>query len=167
MEESRVLLKFSGLKVGKHQFQYKIEQSFFDLFEFDQDFSSPKLEVLVELEKKENFMVASIGLSGEVLLDCDVCLESLSHKLNEDLNLIIRFAEEFDDSEEEILLLPFNAYQVDLSQYIYELTLLNLPLKRVHSSCKDKWEDLPQIQPIEQQKDSKDPRWEKLNDLYK
>ena len=36
---------FSGLKNGKHEFKFEVEQSFFDLFETEQEFTNAHITV--------------------------------------------------------------------------------------------------------------------------
>jgi len=45
------LIPFVGLKLGKHHFEYQIDNTFFDLFEYD-EFQNSDIKVSVVLEKK-------------------------------------------------------------------------------------------------------------------
>ena len=44
------LIPFVGLKLGKHHFEYQIDNTFFDLFEYD-EFQNSDIKVSVVLEK--------------------------------------------------------------------------------------------------------------------
>ena len=48
-------IPFVGLKVGKHQFNYTIGQSFFDVFEYD-EFNDANVNVTLDFEKKTNYV---------------------------------------------------------------------------------------------------------------
>jgi uncharacterized metal-binding protein YceD (DUF177 family) len=52
------------------------------------------------------------------------------------MNLIVRFGEEFNDDNEELLILPFGEFEINVSQYIYEMIVLSVPLRRVHPGVK-------------------------------
>ena len=45
------LIQFSGLKIGKHQFEYQLDNSFFEHFNFE-EFNSVAIKVDLILEKK-------------------------------------------------------------------------------------------------------------------
>jgi hypothetical protein len=49
-------IAFSGLKTGKHDFKFEINQEFFDLFETEQEFFNPKIDVDVHLDKHTTFL---------------------------------------------------------------------------------------------------------------
>ena len=77
---------------------------------------------------------------------------------------------------EELLILPHGEHQVDLSQYIYEMIVLSIPLKRVHPGIKDGTlktavlDKLNELSVKEQakeiiQEEQTDPRWDKLKKL--
>ena len=73
-----------------------------------------------------------------------------------------------------MLILPHGEFQVDVSQYIYEMIVLSVPAKRIHHGVKDgtlgtetieKLEALSPKKEIEQEKDEIDPRWAELKKL--
>ena len=47
-------IPFVGLKEGKHHFDYDIEQTFFEHFEYE-DFNQCNIKVDVDFEKKSTF----------------------------------------------------------------------------------------------------------------
>ena len=70
--------------------------------------------------------------TGAVNLDCDVSLEAFDLEIDGTFELIVKFGPEFNDDSDEILIIPHEAYQIDVSQFIYELIILSMPSKRVH-----------------------------------
>ena len=48
------------------------------------------------------------------------------------MKLVVKFGSEFNDDHDEILILPHEAYQINIAQYIYELIVLSVPTKRIH-----------------------------------
>ena len=68
--------------------------------------------------------------------------------------------------------MPVGSYQIDVSHYFYEMTVLALPRKRIHPGIKDGSleseivEKLKALEPKETHLNgSEDPRWNKLKDL--
>ena len=86
-------------------------------------------------------------------------------------NLIVKFGSS-DYESDEILVIPEGSYQINVAQYIYEMIVLSLPIKRIHPGIKngtlknDILEKLKSLEPKENKLDgSIDPRWNKLKDL--
>src|SRR5690606_16551992 len=48
--------------------------------------------------------------------------------------------EEFNDENEELLILPQGEFQINVAQYIYEMIVLSVPYKRVHPDIAAEYE---------------------------
>ena len=169
------LIPFVGLKLGKHHFEYQIDNTFFDLFDYD-EFQNSNIKVNVVLEKKSNMLEISFKHEGIVNAPCDVTGEDFDLPIKSKMKLIVRFGEEFNNDNEELLILPFGEFEVDIAQYIYEMIVLSVPLRRVHPGVKDgtlESEALKKLNELavkETKKENKqeeniDPRWDKLKQL--
>lgn len=163
------LIPFLGLKNGKHQFEYQISKAFFDHFEYD-EFDSSAIKVNLVLEKQSTMLELNFKHSGTINVPCDVTNELFDMPVKGKLKLIVRFGEKFNDENEELLILPFGEHQVDVSQYIYEMIVLSIPLKRVSPEAKDKkaLEKLNSIEVKDEQEvkeEEIDPRWAALKKL--
>ncbi len=173
-------VSFAGLSLGKHDFEFHVTQPFFDLFEFEQDFHNPDLKVQLVLDKKNNFLELEFTLSGTVELNCDLTNELYHQELNGKSEIIVKFGEEFDNSDDEVWVIPHGEHQVNIAQVIYEMTLLSLPVKRIHpdvESGKSHSEMLDLLKKYSIQDDNEeadhensneeeiDPRWESLKQL--
>jgi uncharacterized metal-binding protein YceD (DUF177 family) len=175
------LIPFIGLKLGKHRFEYQINKTFFDHFEF-YEFESAELKVNIILEKKNTMLELNFKHSGTINVPCDLTSEDFDMPISGNLKLIVRFGEAFNDENEDLLILPIGEHQVDVSQYIYEMVVLSIPLKKTHPGIKDGTLDskalikLREISVSEQAQektvqkeeikaDNTDPRWDKLKTL--
>ena len=49
-------IPFTGLKIGKHQFEFEIDKSFFDAFEYSL-VKEGHLKAAVELDKQETMLI--------------------------------------------------------------------------------------------------------------
>ena len=89
------------------------------------------------------------------------------------LDLVVNFGEYFDDSNDELLILPFGSHSIDLDQYFYEMIVLSMPIKLVHPGIEDgtlNSEILNRLKEFDINKEKSvnfDPRWNKLNELKK
>jgi len=161
-------IQFVGLKAGKHSFAYHIDNKFFDDFQY-RDFKDINCEVDLGLVKKATLIELHFTISGKATFICDITNVPFDKEISNTLDLIIKFGEEFDDDNEEIIILPYSDYQFNVAQYIYEAIILALPIKRSHPGIEDgslKSEVLEKLKELEvkEQKET-DPRWDKLNEL--
>ncbi|PHO00638.1 hypothetical protein CSC82_27835 [Rhodobacteraceae bacterium 4F10] len=129
-------IPFVGLKEGSHLFEYQIDKTFFEAFQFD-EFNNANVKADITLVKKSTLLELSFDISGTVNVPCDITNELFDLPINGNLNLVVKFGPEFNDEHDEILILPHEAYQVNVSQYIYELIVLSVPSKRIHPDVVD------------------------------
>ncbi len=158
-------VSFSGLKQGKHQFEFPIEQKFFDLFDTEIDFDSYQGKASIELDKHSNFMEAEISTQGKVKLICDYDGEPFETEVENTFPLIIKFGEVFNDEDDEMLILPHEAYQFNVAQYIYENIVLSIPLKHQCEDCQKQHQEEDYIVGEDKYEDENDPRWDELKKL--
>lgn len=176
-------VSFAGLSLGEHVFDFHAAQSFFDLFDFEQDFEQPDLTLQVILDKKNNFLDLKFHLSGSIDLVCDVTNERYSEAIAGDSEIIVNFGEEFDDSDDEVWVIPQSEHTLNIAQMLYEMALLALPQKRIHPSVLNGeshsemlellekyglFEEEEESEAIKESNDQEiDPRWEQLKKLKK
>jgi uncharacterized metal-binding protein YceD (DUF177 family) len=171
-------IPFVGLKLGKHKFEYQISNAFFEIFDYN-EFQNSDIKVNVVLEKKSSMLEVNFKHAGTINVPCDLTSEDFDMPIKGNMKLIVRFDEVFNNDNEELLILPFGEFEVDIAQYIYEMIVLSIPLKRVHPGIKDgslKTEALTKLNELtikEQKKENEkeekeeniDPRWDKLKQL--
>ncbi|WP_067145429.1 YceD family protein [Pseudotamlana agarivorans] len=169
-------IPFVGLKIGKHHFEYEIEQSFFEHFEYE-DFNDVKVHVDLVLEKKSTLLELHFKISGWVNVHCDLTNEPYNQDIENDFDLVVKFGDEFNDENIDLLILPHGSYEVNIQQYIYELIILAVPIKRIHPGVEDGTLDseilkkLEELSPKLKEDETKvelediDPRWNTLKKL--
>ncbi len=167
-------IQFIGLKDGKHDFKYTIDNTFFKNFEFD-EFNKVNIQQHVTLTKKPTLLELHFRAIGTVNVQCDVSSEYYNESIDSEFDLIVNFGDAFNDENEAILILPHGEYEVNIAQYIYELIVLSLPVKRVHPGVLDgtlnseilnKLEELsPKKLEHKENVEDIDPRWDKLKKL--
>jgi uncharacterized metal-binding protein YceD (DUF177 family) len=171
MELKEFTLPFVGLKHGKHNFSFAIDNKLFEHFGFD-DFHKTKLEGKLVLDKKPSFLELHFDVKGKVILSCDVSTELFSHTVKSNYDMIVKFGATSETDPDEILIIPEGSYQINVAQYFYEMVVLSIPLKRVHPGIKNgtlKNDILSKLEQLDPQNKkttiNKDPRWEKLESL--
>jgi uncharacterized metal-binding protein YceD (DUF177 family) len=161
-------IPFVGLKEGKHLFEYKIDNTFFELYNYS-EFEKSSIDVTIEFVKKSTLFELVFAASGTVHVPCDVTNEYFDLEITATLPLVVKFGQEYNDENEEILILPHEVYQFSVAQFIYEMIVLGVPNKRVHPKVLDgtmETEVLEQLQTKEDKAvETTDPRWDKLKNL--
>ncbi|MDC6365243.1 MULTISPECIES: YceD family protein [Flavobacteriaceae] len=165
-------IPFSGLKLGKHTFEYKIDNTFFESFDY-QEFNGASIPVIAILDKMNNMMELDISAQGTVDVDCDLTGEPFDQPIESELHLVIKFGEEYNDEDDEILIIPHGEHQINIAQYVYEMLVLAVPQKRIHPGVLDGTlqseilDKLEELQPKENKEESEktDPRWDDLKKL--
>ncbi len=167
-------IPFLGLKQGNHQFKFEIDNSFFEAFEFA-EFNQSNVEVNLQLHKASSMLELHFSSQGNVNVNCDVTNEPYNQIINGSLDIVVKFGDEYNDEDDEILILPHGEHQINVAQYIYEMIVLSVPAKRVHPGIADgtlqsdiltKLEELgvKDSESIEEIKET-DPRWDALKKL--
>lgn len=167
------IIPFVGLKEGKHHFEFNITKAFFDFFKYD-EFNDVQISTSLLLNKTSTMMELEFVSQGTINVNCDLTNEPFDQDVYSDLKLIVRFGEEFNDENEEILILPHGDYEVDVKQYIYEMIVLSKPFKLSHPGIEDGTLDIEILSSIEkyslkenteESTEDVDPRWNKLKNL--
>ena len=162
-------IEFAGLKLGHHNFDFHISETFFNNYNYC-DFSLAEIKIDVALIKKTTIMELNIVARGNVRVKCDLTNEPYDQAIDNNIDLVVKFGNEFNNENDEILIIPHGEHKVNLAQYIYELTVLSVPAKRIHPGVIDgslKSEILNILEDLKPKKNKKttDPRWEKLKKI--
>ena len=169
---SQYTIPFSGLKEGKHLFDFTADQRFFAGSE-ESEIEKGNVNIQVELEKRSTYLRLTFMLEGEVELICDRCLEAYLQPIKSRNIMLVKFSETETDDGDEVIYIHPGSYQVEVAKLIYEFIVLSIPIRHVHPDDQDgnslcdpemlkkldeyKANDLTEINPM-------DPRW---NDLKK
>ena len=168
---SKYKIEFAGLKIGDHQFKFNADNKFFDKFNFS-DFNDINVNIDIKLTKKSTLLELTFILRGSVNINCDLSNESFNLPITNEANVVVKFGQEYNDEDDEILILPHGEHKLYVDQYIFELIVLSLPSKRIHPGVLDgsiKSEILDILEDLKPKENNnlEDPRWEKLKNLKK
>lgn len=172
MENKEYSIPFAGLKQGKHKFEYQVDNTFFESFDYN-EFNDAKLELKVILDRMSTVLELHMETEGTVNLFCDLTSEPFDQEIKSSLELLVKFGENYNDEDDEILIIPHGEHQVNIAQYVYEMIVLAVPSKRIHPGVIDgtlnskALKRLEELQPKENKKDKNkiDPRWDALKKL--
>jgi uncharacterized metal-binding protein YceD (DUF177 family) len=168
-------LQFVGLKEGKHHFEYDINNTFFDDFDY-QEFEKSDVKADVFLIKKNTHLELDIQIEGIVNVSCDLTLENFDLPIQNTVSLVVKFGDHFEEVDEHLITIPSGSHELDIKQYIYECIVLAVPQKKIHpgvedgtldSEILDRLNEMSTDKEIKEKEDNIDPRWDKLKNLLK
>ncbi len=161
-------IPFTGLKLGKHQFEFIITDAFFDEFEYSL-VKKANLVCRVEMEKQETMLILDFNISGTIDANCDRCLAQYPQPVDIHEQQIAKFSDEAIDEDDEIIILTKNDHEVNLAGLIYEYINVALPFITVCNDegktpyCdKEMLKKLNELSANTEQNEQADPRWDAL-----
>jgi uncharacterized protein len=167
----KYIIPFKGLKNGKHIFRFKLDRSFFNLFEVE-EINNVDLSAEIQVDKKISYVELDLNIRGYIEVICDVCLEFYAQKIESNGKLFIRFGEESTELSDELIVVPFNQNEIEISQYLFDYSMLGLPFKKQHtpvndgeSGCDPEMLRILKNMEVKEENPGYDPRWNNLKKL--
>ena len=173
MKNKEYRIPFAGLKQGKHRFEFNLDKTFFDSFDYS-EFNEVALNLTVILNRMSTVLELEMEAEGIININCDLTNEPYDQQIEASLELLVKFGDKFNDDDDEILIIPHGEHQVNIAQYVYEMIVLAVPSKRIHpgvldgtldSSALERLEELRPKESKQKNKDNIDPRWDALKNL--
>jgi len=164
------IIPFKGLALGEHSFHYEIDAAFFAELDYA-ELQNAEVSVDLQLERQERMLILDFDIRGSIEVECDRCLEPFPFPVEGQRQLIIQFGDHYEEEDDDIIVIPSEDHQIDVTPHLYDYLLLMLPIKRVHpedaqgrSGCNP-----DMLRKLERHGDPPgyDSRWDALNDLKK
>jgi len=161
-------IQFSGLKPGKHGFEFTLDHSFFEHYSYN-EIADCEIKVFTEMEKEERMLVFHFDIRGLVNCVCDRCGDPLEIGISGRQHLVVKLSDHNEEESEDVQIIKESDGRFDISQFLYEYVCLMLPASRVHgnnsngkSLCNQ--EVIKKLGEINLTHEP-DPRWEVLRKL--
>lgn len=166
-ERQQLIIPFAGLDEGIHQFEFEIDSTFFEQFDYS-IIEEGNFKVKVKFEKKKTLFNLFFKLKGKITANCDRCLEPLTMKVKGEESLIVKFGDTTYTETEEIKVISPAEFELDLAEDVYQFAHMLLPTKVKHEKKKDcNPEIIERLKKLTTKQESKevDPRWAALSKL--
>lgn len=159
-------IAFRGLGEGKHSFEFVLDRAFFDCFETTKG-TEGAVNASVELIKSSLLMELKIRINGTVKVACDRCLGDFSLEMKGDMNLYVKQSEREEGNDDDFIVISPEDDFLDLSTYLYEVYMLNYPMRVVHpdGECDANMQGVLADYIVEEDDKPIDPRWDELRKL--
>ncbi len=129
-------IEFSGLKPGVYTYDFELESDFFEPFDNDK-LCSATVHFQVKMEKTERVMMLHFTFSGMLDTVCDRCLGPLTVTIGGEETINVKFSDSETSQSYDEIVLPTNAYKVDLAQQFYDMVAVTVPLQCLHPDGDD------------------------------
>lgn len=177
-------IDLKNFKETSKVYTYNVGSEFFEMIEAP-GIQNGNLEVQVSVRKGIGYFTLDFQIEGEVECICDRCLEKLDIEVDTYDTIKVKLGAEFDESNEEMLIIPEYEGIVNVAWYIYEFAYLSLPYRKVHNEgeCNEEMleslshvlttdsrnvEDVDFDETVGQQSEEQvetDPRWDALKKI--
>jgi uncharacterized metal-binding protein YceD (DUF177 family) len=127
-------IAFVGLKPGVHEFNYSVDDSFFEEYQ-EQDFRKVQAQIRLLLEKNNSFMILRFQVGGKAEVTCDRCNSDLPMQLFDDFTMTVKMTEEpelMNEQEEDpdVYYISRGESHLDVKNWIYEFVNLSIPMQK-------------------------------------
>ncbi len=127
-------IAFVGLKPGVHEFDYEVNDRFFEEYGV-QDFKINQAHVKLLLEKNNSFMILRFQVGGKAEVVCDRCSNELPLQLFEDFTITVKISDEpeaanAEEEDPDVYYISKGESHIDVKDWIYEFISLSIPMQK-------------------------------------
>lgn len=166
------IIHLESLKSGEHSFKFLLDKTFFESIEYS-IITTGKVEVNLNLLKKERLCELLFDFNGFINLDCDRCADAFSFPVSFKNETILKYGSEaFID--EGIWTVENSTKELDVKHFLYETLSLAISSKVTHEDADENCDPVV-IEKLNSyskaysddnnESESTDPRWDALNKL--
>ncbi len=178
--KEKILARFDinivSLQNKLYNYEFVCKADFFECFE-NSLFNTGDCQVNVSFNKSETMITANFDIKGKIELICDRSLEPFDYEIDFLEKIFFKFGLKAQELSDDVIVIPQNMQTLNLSDVIFELIGLQVPMKKLHpkfvnednendesdeiliySSETTKAEEIEEDKPI-------DPRWANLKKL--
>ena len=168
LEQLNIDLK--GLTTDLAVLEYDLGDEYFSALDGSQ-LEHGALHVSVSIRKMTGFFELQFHTEGVVTVSCDRCLDDMEQPVEADNILVVKLGDTYSEDDDTVTIDESDG-MLDVSWFIYEFTMLAIPIKHVHapgkcnSAMTQKLAELSgAVRSGEEEAEAVDPRWAKLKNL--
>ena len=163
------LIPVSGLALGSHSYQFEINDDFFAEREYS-EVQQGKVSVRLDVDRQETLMTLRFSIAGTVCVPCDRCADEFDLPIHDEREFILKLGTETAEESDDVVVIPAEQADYDVSSLVYEYIILAVPIHRVHPDGQCNPEVMALLSDSETDEEPKeddviDPRWAALKDI--
>jgi len=171
-QKNDYILNFNDLPDGKHNFEYKLNNDFFEQFD-EVEINQGEIEVRIVAEKQHSTINLTFDIKGKVVVSCNRCLDEMTLPIETQDKILVKIGD-IADNNTDILTIKENE-DLDISWLLYEFIATSVPMDCSHEEDECNEEMMTQFSRyIVTEKDDNltinnttqtDPRWDALKNI--
>ena len=128
-------IPYVGLKPGIHEFEYQINDRFFEAYPA-QEFENCKASVKLTLDKKVGFLLLKFEVGGQVKVSCDRCGNNLPLELWDEFKIVAKLADDPDklneqEEDPDVYYISRTESHLHIADWIFEFINLSIPMQKM------------------------------------
>ena len=158
----------NGLALGNHSYHFDVKDDFFEGMDYS-EIHQGTVSIDLDIEKTELMMTLNFALQGKVRVACDRCADEFDIPIENNEVYYVKFGSEVAEESDDVVVVPADQHDFDISSLIYEYIILSIPIHRVHPEGECNPEVLQMLsheeEPVEKEENETDPRWAALKNI--
>lgn len=174
-KNSAYKINIIGLSLGEHEFNYTIDNKFFQKHPHE-DIKDVNCTIDLTLKKSSYQIIANIHIKGTLRLECDRSLEEFDHEINEQTEIFFKYSETNEEIDDTLFHITTDIDALEFEDIFYQLIAVLVPMKKIHPKHieEDDFDDDAEevliyssenYDDTEENNDICDSRWEALKNL--
>jgi len=129
--EETYIIPLKDLAVGTHRYQYTLDDRFFE--EVDgPEIRKGNVQADVTVQKSEHSFLLTFQMEGAIKVLCDRCLGEMDQPISCEERLTVKFGENKEEEDDQLVIVSEEDGEMDLSWYMYEFIALHIPIRHIH-----------------------------------
>ncbi len=128
--ERKYSVEVPKLRYGANEEAFELDRSFFEEFEFS-PIHEGKLKVKLKVEKTNTHLDARFQIVGDIVIDCDRCLEPYPYSVDFETRIVYSYDEDLEFETDEVILIDRSVPVLYLAQDFYDFLVIQIPLRKV------------------------------------
>ena len=158
----------NGLALGNHSYHFDVKDDFFEGMDYS-EIHQGKVSIDLDIEKTELMMTLNFALQGKVRVACDRCADEFDIPIENNEVYYVKFGSDVAEESDDVVVVPADQHDFDISSLIYEYIILSIPIHRVHPEGECNPEVLQMLsheeEPVAEEENETDPRWAALKNI--
>ena len=121
----------NGLALGNHSYHFDVKDDFFEGMDYS-EIHQGTVSIDLDIEKTELMMTLNFALQGKVRVACDRCADEFDIPIENNEVYYVKFGSEVAEESDDVVVVPADQHDFDISSLIYEYIILSIPIHRVH-----------------------------------
>ena len=167
-KENEYQIPVNGLALGNHSYHFDVKDDFFEGMDYS-EIHQGTVSIDLDIEKTELMMTLNFALQGKVRVACDRCADEFDIPIENNEVYYVKFGSEVAEESDDVVVVPADQHDFDISSLIYEYIILSIPIHRVHPEGECNPEVLQMLsreeEPVTEKENETDPRWAALKNI--